>query len=281
MGLFDSIISGVGASVGLPIAGAAGLGGLAGDALTGGAISNAKAVADTNQAQIAQADKQMAFQERMSNTSWQRGMEDMGKAGLNPMLAFSQGGASAPSGAQASLTAGRPGDIGAGLASSAKTFATMSADLGNTKSQTNLNVANQEVAENTVQKIQANAKESEANAEYRRVETEASRHKARKAKNEADISDASVDMEKKLAPFSSLGAAISQALGIGTNAKGLLSRPSVRGAPDFMSRASGRSVPSSGGFHGDSAGNAAYGVTPSGPGKNSMNNAFKAFKGKR
>lgn len=38
------------------------------------------------------------WQETMSNTSYQRAIEDMKKAGINPILAYAQGGASTPSG---------------------------------------------------------------------------------------------------------------------------------------------------------------------------------------
>lgn len=66
--------------------------------LAGGLIGS-KGAKGTNKTNLEIARQQMEFQERMSNTSYQRGVEDMRKAGLNPILAYSQGGASSPPGA--------------------------------------------------------------------------------------------------------------------------------------------------------------------------------------
>jgi hypothetical protein len=55
------------------------------------------------QQQKSRAKDQNNFQREMSNTAYQRGMSDMKRAGLNPILASKLGGASSPSGAMAQV----------------------------------------------------------------------------------------------------------------------------------------------------------------------------------
>lgn len=149
---------------------------------------------EANAANSANADKQMAFQERMSNTAYQRSMQDMQKAGLNPILAARNGGASSPAGASADIKAvpSRMGSI-ANTALAAYTGITQSqkaiAEAGEADSRAALNqvsVAN--VAADTEQKGHS-SKNLEAETRKKAAETAAIRADLKKRENAAKIQD--------------------------------------------------------------------------------------------
>nr|DAW09801.1 MAG TPA: minor capsid protein [Microviridae sp.] len=142
-------------SAALPAAGAF-FGGPTGAAL-GGGISSAYNADRQNAAAAGISRDQMVFQERMSGTSYQRGVEDLNKAGLNPMLAYGQGGASSPGGTSAPVTAPDP-NTGSMAARNA-------AEIKQIQAMTDKTKLDALVSAEMIPKVRADARQAETSAQ--------------------------------------------------------------------------------------------------------------------
>lgn len=138
-----------------PVTVAAGIGALGN--LVGGFLGSS-AQKKANKAMLKEGKRNRKWLKMMSDTEWQRGVEDMKAAGLNPMLALSQGGASTPGSSAVSQI---PEDALARGVSSAGDKAALAVQLSNV-------IAN----------------------------TEKTMQEARGAKNQADISGVQADIAK-------------------------------------------------------------------------------------
>lgn len=142
MGLFTGLGTAVGTYFGYP-----GLGGLVGGILDNSASNQSSS--ETNDANIQNSERQQAFQQSMRATQWQTSVDDMKKAGINPMVAYGSGGAGNLAGASTAPMINKSAQAIQNSAQSAQTDVAQ-ANVANINADTQLKAAQKDLTESQI-----------------------------------------------------------------------------------------------------------------------------------
>lgn len=209
-----SILGAVAGGAAAAATGGAALPFIAGGAALGSGIDSSNAAADANASNRNIMEEQNLFQEQMSSTAYQRATADMKAAGINPMLAIQNGGASTTSGGSAQMQAVPAIDPAKALATAFQ-MKDMQKSLDQKDSQISLLDA-QKQTELADQTLKLNNARSAALA----ADTTQAQLPAVKAQAEVDAGTAAID--KKLIKVDAISRRVSNFLGLANSAKNLV-----------------------------------------------------------